>query len=227
MTTSQPPKVYSDSLQALSKMLKYMKVEVNKHACVRTGKRRITSMSLMVLALEHASAVLTLLEQHHYHSAAALLRAQYEAYLRGVWLQRCASDSELERYLGEDKIRKDGAKRDLSARKMVEEIEREHEWSGALLTIHSEIWAILNSFTHGGTKQINAMSNGDSITPQVSFDQIIKLVAFCKMISQQSLYKISEQSENEDLNHAICHIYKTWGNGSVDSTEVDIKDDHN
>jgi hypothetical protein len=47
--------------------------------------------------IEHGMAIVVLVGEDLYGSALALVRLQFEAYVRGIWLAQCASDSEVDK----------------------------------------------------------------------------------------------------------------------------------
>ena len=55
-----------------------------------TTPRRKLSVTLHHLSIEHHSAIHTLVDLHGWGSAFALLRPQFEAYVRGYWYCLCA-----------------------------------------------------------------------------------------------------------------------------------------
>jgi len=55
------------------------------------------SAALLQLSLEHFGAIVVLLQNQLNGSAAALMRLQYEALIRGMYFYQCASESEAER----------------------------------------------------------------------------------------------------------------------------------
>jgi len=62
---------------------------------IPTNDRTVIVASCQDMALEHhKSIVLTTAAQFH-GSAFALVRLQFEAYVRGQWLRYCASDDEV------------------------------------------------------------------------------------------------------------------------------------
>lgn len=73
---------------------------------IPTNDRAIIVAACEDVALEHhKSIVLTTREQLH-GSAFALIRIQFEAYIRGQWLHYCASDDELAKFKERDKLDK-------------------------------------------------------------------------------------------------------------------------
>jgi hypothetical protein len=60
------------------------------------GMRVRLSLADAALNLEHQSAIRVLVEQNHRGSAYALVRSQVEACFRGLWVQRLATDLDVE-----------------------------------------------------------------------------------------------------------------------------------
>lgn len=55
--------------------------------------------TLFHLCVEHQQGIYTLTKEELLGSAFALLRPQFEAYVRGVWYHHCASESKLDSFL--------------------------------------------------------------------------------------------------------------------------------
>lgn len=55
--------------------------------------------SCFAIAQEHHHAIVRLIEWRLFASAFALIRVEFEAYIRGEWLSQCASDSVIDAFL--------------------------------------------------------------------------------------------------------------------------------
>jgi hypothetical protein len=112
--------------------------------------RSLLVASFFTLALEHYSAVVVLIAAGLSASAFALIRPIHEAYIRGRWLQYCASDLELTSFGDREKFPK--------IKVMVDAIEiaapEEKASLKRLTAYHQAAWNSMNSYTHGGQKQI-------------------------------------------------------------------------
>lgn len=53
------------------------------------------------IAQEHHQAIVRLIEWKLYAAAFALLRLEFEAYVRGEWFSSCAKDTEIEAFLND------------------------------------------------------------------------------------------------------------------------------
>lgn len=99
-------------------------------------------------ALEHQKAIVLLVANQLHGSAFAIMRMLLEAYVRGIWLNRCATDSELERISNGGGLKSFG--------KLVEAIDKLEGFEATLFTqIKEQSWTIMNGFIHTGLEQIS------------------------------------------------------------------------
>src|ERR1700733_3546891 len=68
--------------------------------------RSLLVASFLTLALEHYSAVVALAKTGLSSSAFAMIRPIHEAYIRGRWLQYCATELELNSFADREKFPK-------------------------------------------------------------------------------------------------------------------------
>jgi hypothetical protein len=127
-------------------------------------KRSYLSGACLHASIEHGMAILVLVDEGLYGSALALIRLQFEAYVRGLWLAQCASDCEVDK-AGRDEFPKIGP--------TIESLERPGLLDSALLsTIKGDAWKPLNSLTHTGYQQIGPRLNKDGIGSYFDDNQI-------------------------------------------------------
>ena len=118
-------------------------------------KRSYLSGACLHASIEHGQAILVLVDEELYGSALALVRLQFEAYVRGTWLAQCASDSEVD---------KAGHDRFPEINSMIASLEEPRLLDSALLSkIKGDAWKPLNSLTHTGYQQIGPRLNKDGI----------------------------------------------------------------
>ncbi|WP_413936582.1 DUF6988 family protein [Nitrospira sp. BLG_1] len=95
------------------------------------------------LAVEHHAGIYLLGESRLYGSMYALLRVEFEALARGIWLHHVASTENIAKYENEDLKIGFGA--------MLKLIEEQLDISTSILSlIKNKQWDIFNSFTHTG-----------------------------------------------------------------------------
>ncbi|MGC4395161.1 DUF6988 family protein [Hydrogenophaga sp. T2] len=100
------------------------------------------------VAIEHQAAIALLTGASLHGSAFALLRSVAEAFVRGVWLQACATEEQLADFkLG--KFHKHFAD-------LINEYEAEIGTpSGVMSQFKASAWKALNGFTHTGFHQVS------------------------------------------------------------------------
>ena len=100
------------------------------------------------VALEHHKSIVLTIKKQFYGSAFALVRIEFEAYVRGQWLRYCASDDQLATLKERDKLGK-------TFDELIGDLEGEEAFNvGVLSQIKRESWGAMNSFTHTGLLQV-------------------------------------------------------------------------
>lgn len=127
-------------------------------------KRTYLSGACLHASIEHGMAILVLVDEGLYGSALALIRLQFEAYIRGLWLAQCASEGEVDKASRDKFPAIDG---------MIASLEKPGLLDSAFLSkIKSGAWKRLNSLTHTGNQQIGPRLSKDGIGSYFDDDQI-------------------------------------------------------
>ena len=124
--------------------------------------RLLASMDAALLSLEHADALRTLLQAGMAPSAMALMRCQYEAFTRSVWILHCAGDEQVE-LLSLPPEAGTSEKGLPMLSKMLEAFAEVSELGNMLphlveLKVHA--WSPLNSFVHAGVHAMSRSRDG-------------------------------------------------------------------
>ena len=127
-------------------------------------------------ALEHQVAISILIENMLYGSAFALARSVFEAYIRGMWLAKCATDKEVKDFLSN--------KFDRKFYELIADIEKLDGYSNGVLSKAKKAgWSILNGFTHTGSEQVLRRNTENYIEPDYTPEDINEIVSFVNSIS--------------------------------------------
>lgn len=141
-----------------------------------TTNRLRVAVALLHLSLEHQTGIHTLVNLGVIGSAFALLRPQFEAYIRGVWYHRCAADAQVSSFIGGEQPPRIGI--------LIEEIEKLEAFDEkSLSSTKRQLWSKLNDFTHGGTTQVKARCTVDEITQNYNEEHIANLLTASASIS--------------------------------------------
>ena len=144
------------------------------------------------MALEHQKAIVTLTAKSLHGSAGALVRLQFESYVRGIWILFCATDKQIEKFK-EDKL-------DKSFRNLIEEIEKLEVYSeGVLSHVKNESWRAMNSLTHSGFYQVVRRNKPDSICSNYTDDEILDALSTANSFAILTAVEIANLAKNEPL----------------------------
>lgn len=153
------------------------------------------------IALENQKSIISLIKQKLYGSAFSLVRVQFEAYVRGLWLQHCANDIDIENFK-KDKLPK-------SFTSMIEEIEKVAGYKdGVISKAKNAGWAPMNSFTHTGFRQVVRRNTVSFIEPDYGVAEIEEVIKFANACGLLSFAEISFLAKNPSLSQKILEKIK-------------------
>ena len=160
---------------------------------IPANDRARAAASCLDVALEHHKAIHLTTTAELYGSAFALVRLQFEAYVRGCWIQYSASDIELEAFL-HDRI-------DKSISAIIRDLERNKPFSeGVLSELKTESWSAMNSYTHTGLLQVARRSTTTEIGGNYREDEIVQTVVFADTIGVLSALPIIDMLVDVDVD---------------------------
>ncbi|WP_322548046.1 DUF6988 family protein [Stenotrophomonas geniculata] len=156
------------------------------HPLAEDSSRLLASVDAALLSLEHADALRTLLQAGMAASAMALMRCQYEAFTRSVWILHCAADEQVELLCLPPEA---GTSEQMlpMLSKMLEAFAKVAELDNLLphlieLKVHA--WAPLNSFVHAG---VHAMRRSRDGVPMPLAINVIRMSNNLSMMAGQHL----------------------------------------
>ncbi|MDI1298803.1 hypothetical protein [Methylotenera sp.] len=105
------------------------------------------------LAQDHHVSILLLIEKSYYSSAFALLRVQFDSFLRGVWILRLASDKKINDY-NKNRL-------DIKMNEMIKMVSSLPDYENTEFESMSKSLKAMNSYTHSGySANLNHQDNG-------------------------------------------------------------------
>jgi len=149
------------------------------------------SCACMRLAREHHFAIIKLVEVFAYASALALLRVQYEAFVRGTWIRDCATEAEVLKF-------QRGTCKDLGD--MVTEVKRKTgAWADELEVLHKKSVGGLSDYVHSGSRAASKQISFDSFEPTYCSNEIYEVLRFADVVGFHAALGIVQLSEATDL----------------------------
>ena len=148
------------------------------------------------IALEHQKSIVLLTANSLFGSAAALVRLEFEAYVRGIWLLYCATESELEQFKKDELGKKFG--------ELIKDIEKHEAFNvGTLSHVKNTSWKAMNSFTHSGFYQVVRRNKTDEIAPNYTDEELVDALDTANSFGILTAIAIADMGRNEKLAHAV------------------------
>lgn len=149
--------------------------------------------ALFDLAIEYQAGIVHLSGAKIYGPAYALVRTQFESFVRGTWLRLCATTDELNRFVATDKIKQD-------FKELIFAIEVHPDFSGKVLSgIHTNVWKSMNSYTHAGMLQVTRRLKSGSIQPNYEPKEVAEVIRAAGFFALLSLNQIAQMADAEEL----------------------------
>lgn len=178
---------------------------------LKADKRNRVVAALLHLSLEHHGSIQRLVCHHQNGSAFALLRPQFEAYIRALWLMKCASDQQLEEFL-EDK-------EPPGVNRLIREIEDQPGYEEKVLSgLKDRIWRSLCGFTHGGYVQASWRMTEEEIVSDFSEEHLVGLLITSCALSLQAYITLAklvgspQMADRVAETHQEIFGYREWHN---------------
>lgn len=145
------------------------------------------------LALEHAASILHLIDRCRYASAFALVRCEFECFVRGAWIHHRATDDEIEQFVEKDEIKP-------KMWRLIEALEQHPPFEDKLLSnVKEKAWAPMNGYTHGGIHQVSRRLVGDFIEPAFEDEALLEVMQFAGIMALVALGEIAAMAERKDI----------------------------
>jgi len=122
------------------------------------------SISQMV---EHHEAMLLLIRNGKVGSAFALARSIVESMYRGLWVNFCATDAQLQKFEQKDKL-------SVNMTDMAIAIDDKYRGEGFFEDLRKRSWPALCSYAHTGMLQLGRRFTGQKLQPSYSDGEIVE-----------------------------------------------------
>lgn len=154
------------------------------------------------MAHEHHKAIMLLLAHSLPGAALSMIRSQFEAYIRGVWLHQCATDEEVSTFT------KGTLKHTFG--ELIKLVEQKDSFScGVLSETKLRSYKVMCSFTHTGFEQVARRNKTNSIEPDYAEEELIDALNFSNMFTIMATIEIAHMCNRPDLSLEVLGIMKT------------------
>jgi hypothetical protein len=180
-----------DEIGRAGSYVEELRVSVNELDVPNDNRTRAAG-SCFSIAQEHHHAIIYLIEAKLFASAFALLRSEFEAYVRGEWLSQCASVEVVEAFLrGKEPPKIDCL---LSELEMLDSFKQR-----VLSQIKQKTWRSMCAYTHTGGLHVQRRNTEDGIEANYSRDEVLEVVNFAEIIASLSVIGVARLADDNEL----------------------------
>jgi hypothetical protein len=192
MRHRKPSQAVAQAVAKGAELIEWIHTQLPKIELPGDHRHRIPAQ-LFDLAIEHAVAILRLISTSNHASAFALVRCEFECFVRGAWLHYRASDADFEILVIQDRIEPRFAD-------LISDLEQGAPFDDKLLShVKDSAWGPMNGYTHGGIHQISHRLQGDYIEPNFSDGAILEVVQFSLTLGLMAYGEIAHMAGREEL----------------------------
>ena len=164
-----------------------------------SSERSNLFMALFDISLEHAKSIVILIENGKFGSAYTLARPLIETFIRGAWVQSCATQVEVENLSQRDKINKNFGT-------LIDEVESKTGWPDFFSWIKNNLYKNMNSYIHGGNQLAARRFSGDSLIHIPDVEEINALCRLAAMVSFLCLTSIANCAAISDIDNLVADL---------------------
>ncbi|MEZ5650260.1 MAG: DUF5677 domain-containing protein [Burkholderiaceae bacterium] len=155
------------------------------------------------ITLDHHQGIIVLIDAGIFAPALALVRAAFEAYVRGAWLWQCATEMDAEDYLAGGS--RPNIERQLRALENAEPTAKRH-----LSKLKQAKWAAMSGFTHAGGLHAQRWLNDVYVEANYAPEELKSAVAFSELIGAVAAVGLAEIAGNDLLAQAVHNEWMLW-----------------
>ena len=123
--------------------------------------RTLLVIGFMTQMIEHHEGMLLLIESDTRGSACVLARSIFESMYRGLWINGCATDAEIQEFERQDRL-------PVKMPAMARAIDQQYHAEGHFEDLLNRCWPALCSYTHTGLLQLGRRFAGQNVQPSYS-----------------------------------------------------------
>ena len=179
---------------------------INKYQGLLNGlefehtEKKIVSLSLLHLSLEHNQGIINLIKSNLHGSASALLRPQRDAFLRGIWMFRCASAEQVKKLMS--------GKEPPGIKDQLRDVEQTDGYRhGQFSSKMGEIKNFLHDSTHGGLYQSASRDKGNRIAGGYKEKEMDWLMRLTLMLSFLTCLEVCHIFNDTTRAHELTDVF--------------------
>ncbi len=164
-------------------------------------------MQFSLRVLYNTSASIQLSTANHNGAVACLMRPTFELLCRGLWLNLCATDYQIDYFIRKDKLTakkqfgETGKAKEMNLGRLAKEVDNrmgQYGFPNKLFDIFEQNKTVFNSLTHGGLVLLNNTFDGQYVTNSFSKEDVLRQCYFQLLMSASSTSSLLNAFKNFD-----------------------------
>jgi hypothetical protein len=177
-----------------------LRLAVHERSLPATSRVRAAG-SCLSIAQDHHHAIVVLLGARLFAPCFALLRVEFEAYVRGEWLALCAADLEVSAFLNGDEPPRIGV--------MLAALEDTEAFRERRLTqIKKAHWRTLCGYTHTGGIHVQRWNTEDGIEANYSEDGLVEMLRFADIVASLAVLGVLALGDDAEASEKVLKQLK-------------------
>lgn len=181
---------------------------------VAASHRTRAAGACFTIVRDHHGAIVHLIGEKHPSPAFGLARSVYEGYIRGQWLLHCATDAQVEQFLGGNDLRQDGGKKKLSISDLISALETTPAFApGSLADIHDQAWIALCDYAHIGGRLVSHWCMPGSVEinfPAKDQEEVLRLTGVMALLAARGMLELSQSDSDDQLAEGMLAQVKEF-----------------
>ncbi len=172
------------------------------------SQRILASANACDLTLQHGHGLRTLLDREHRVSAPAMLRCQFEAMVRSLWILYCADDDQVALMMAAELVESlAGQKLPMAGDmlKALSKVPQASHPSALLQEFRQSGWNAMNSYVHGGVHALHRLREG---FPEELAVSVLKLSNGLSMLAAMHLAILIGRGA---LQKSLIQLHESYG----------------
>jgi len=188
----------TERIRAAGEFVEWLRQSIHEQPLPANNRVRAAA-SCYAIAQDHHHAIVLLIENRLYSSSFALIRLEFEAYVRGLWLATCADESQVNKFV---------SVKNWEPPKIGELILNIEASLGefqvqTLSEIKKQNWKSMCAYTHTGGLHIQRWNTADGIEPNYAPDEVEEVLKFSELISAMSVIGIAALGKLDEIAERV------------------------
>jgi len=192
--------ITAERIRDAEEYVEWLRLEVHEKSLPATSRTRAAG-SCYAIAQDHHHSIVLLIDHRLYASSFSLMRSEFEAYVRGQWLAHCATDAEIEKYVGGWEPPK--------IDQLLAAVEQTPGFSERVLSrVKSQGWKTMCSYTHTGGLHIQRWNTAEGIESNYSPEEVLEVLVFAEGFAALSVLGVAELATDDEMALRILNKVK-------------------